>query len=154
MTPEEKIEKLIKTARNLIGKPYKYGAYLKNNDGADPDGFDCSSLTQYLFKQAGIDLPRSSIEQAASHLGKEVPVSELEAGDVVFFEGTKGHYWHKLFPGRKIYIGHLGIYTGEGNILHAADNAELNPILQGVVEHSLDLLPRPYYDIVMIKRFI
>ncbi len=135
--------------------PYKYGAYLQENNGEKPSGFDCSSFTQYVFRQIGVELPRSSILQAASPLGKEIAASELEPGDVIFFESTKGHYHHSLFPdGKKVYIGHNVIYAGNGNIIHAVDNAALNPILQGVIEHSLDILPKPHYDIVMIKRFV
>lgn len=155
MAHEEKIKKLIETARSFIGAPYKYGAYLENSDNNKPDGFDCSSFSQYLFKQIGVDLPRSSILQAASELGQEIPTDKIEIGDVLFFESTKGHYWHSKFSqGKKIYIGHLAIYTGDGNIIHSADNAEINPILQGVVEHNLDILPKEFYEIVMAKRFI
>ncbi len=151
---EEKVKRLVEIARSFIGTPYKYGAYNQADNGEKPDGFDCSSFSQYLFKQIGIEIPRSSILQAASELGEEIPADQIQPGDILFFEGTKGHYHHKLFPGRKIYIGHLAIYTGNGNIIHAADNPELNSILKGVVEHKLELLSRPDYDIVMAKRFI
>ncbi len=155
MSREEKVEKLIEVARSCLGMPYKYGAYLKVNNGEKPDGFDCSSFIQYVFKQVEIDIPRSSIEQAASPLGIEISSDKIEPGDVVFFESTKGHYWHAIFPpGKKVYIGHNAIYVGNGNIVHAADNAVLNPILQGVVEHAMNILPKPAYEIVMIKRFI
>lgn len=154
MSREEKIAKLIKAARSFLGAPYQYGAYLSDNTREIPSGFDCSSFSQYIFWQAGVELPRSSILQAASELGKEIPINRIEPGDVLFFEGTKGHYWHSKFKGKKVYIGHLAIYTGHGNIIHAANNKELNPILEGVVEHSLDILPKTYYDVVMVKRFI
>jgi len=152
---DRRVEKLIEVARSCLGMPYKYGAYLQENNGEKPGSFDCSSFSQYVFRQVEIDLPRSSILQAASDLGKEVEIKDLEPGDVIFYESTKGHYWHSKFPnGKKIYIGHNVIYTGGGNVIHAADNAELNPILQGVVEHHWDIFPKPYYDIVMVKRFI
>lgn len=162
MEREQKIQKLIEIARGCIGTPYKYGAYAQADNGEKtfgetqdkPDGFDCSSFSQYVFKQVGVDLPRSSILQAASELGQEVSADKIEPGDILFFESTKGHYWHKLFPEKKVYIGHLAIYTGNGNVIHAADNPELNPILKGVVEHPLSLFPKPQYDIVMAKRFI
>ena len=155
MSREEKIKKLIEIAQSCLGMPYKYGAYLKENNGEKPAGFDCSSFVQYIFKQVGVDMPRSSIEQAASLLGIEVSPDKIEPGDVLFFESTQGHYWHAIFPpGKKVYIGHNVIYVGNGNIIHAADNAVLNPILQGVVEHNMNILPKPAYDIVIIKRFI
>ncbi|PIR44000.1 hypothetical protein COV23_02150 [Candidatus Wolfebacteria bacterium CG10_big_fil_rev_8_21_14_0_10_31_9] len=155
MARTEKIKNLIETARSFIGMPYKYGSYLESSNEIKPNGFDCSSFSQYVFKQIGIDLPRSSILQAASELGQEIPIDKIEPGDLLFFESTKGHYWHSRFPqGRKIYIGHLAIYTGNGNVIHSADNAEINPILQGVVEHNIDILPKEFYEIVIAKRFI
>ncbi len=153
MDREEKIKKLLEEARKQIGKPYVDYSYLKSDD-EKLDGFDCSSFSRYLFKYVGINLPRTSLEQAASPIGKEVKVEEIEPGDVIFFEGTKGHYWHTLFNKKKIYIGHLAIYTGNGSVIHAADNGNLNTILQGIVEHPLDILPKPEYDIVMIKRYL
>ena len=154
---DRRVKNLIEVARSCLGMPYKYGAYLRENNGEKPDGFDCSSFIQYVFRQVGVKLPRSSILQAASPLGEEITVDELEPGDVIFFESTKGHYHHALFsgfPGKKIYIGHAVIYAGNNKIIHATDNGILNPILQGVVEHDMNILPKPAYDIVMVKRFI
>jgi len=154
MSREEKIKKIIEIARSCLGMPYEYGAYLQKNNEEKPKGFDCSSFIQYVFQQIGLELPRSSILQAASPLGKKIAANKLEPGDVIFFEGTKGHYHHALFPGEKIYIGHVAIYTGDNKIIHATDNGALNPILRGVVEHNINILPKPAYNIVMIKRFI
>lgn len=155
MNREEKIAKLIETARSCVGMPYEYGAYLKTGNGEKPAGFDCSSFIQYLFGQAGVDLPRSSILQASSPLGIEISPDKIEPGDVLFFEGTKGHYAHLQFPaGKRIYIGHNAIYTGNDHIIHATENGKFNPILNGVVENHIDILPKEYYGIVLAKRFI
>ena len=67
---EEKIKKLIETAVSLIGRPYEYGAYL-NPDADKKIAFDCSSFIQYIFGKVGVELPRSTILQAAAP-GKEV----------------------------------------------------------------------------------
>ncbi len=64
MTKEQQ-KKLIQVARSLLGKPYRYGA--KPEEA--PNVFDCSSFTQYVFKQVGIELPRTSIEQAVDPKG-------------------------------------------------------------------------------------
>jgi len=148
---EEKIKKLVETAKSLIGRPYEYGAYL--NKGADKKGaFDCSSFIQFIFGRAGVELPRSAILQAAAP-GKEIsgkPGDEMRPGDVIFFEGVRGHYRHDLFYDRKIFVGHAGIFIGDGRIIHATDNISAS----GVVEQLLSELPIPHYNIVLVKRFL
>lgn len=84
-------------AAKYIGVPYVYG-------GTSPSGFDCSGLIYYAAKEAGISLPRTS--QAQSTLGSYVPVSDLKAGDLVFWGGVGSAY-------------HVGIYIGGGQYLHA-----------------------------------
>lgn len=87
-------------ATAFTGTPYKWG-------GTTPDGFDCSGLTQYVFKQAGVDLPRTAAEQYK--VGKAVPLSEAKANDLVFFERTDGRKG----------ITHVGIIQGDGTFLGA-----------------------------------
>ncbi|MEE8851132.1 NlpC/P60 family protein [Lacticaseibacillus paracasei] len=84
-------------AAKYIGVPYVYG-------GTSPSGFDCSGLIYYAAKEAGISLPRTS--QAQSTLGSYVSVSDLKAGDLVFWGGVGSAY-------------HVGIYIGGGQYLHA-----------------------------------
>src|SRR3989344_5135201 len=109
-------EKLLEITRSLIGTPYKYAA--KPED--IPKYLDCSSFTQYVYKQLGIEIPRSTLLQAV-HAGKEMPLDEnLEAGDLLFFRGAKGHYDDNLFPGRQIYIGHVAVYSGNEKAIHAS----------------------------------
>ncbi|MEE8131595.1 MAG: NlpC/P60 family protein [Candidatus Paceibacterota bacterium] len=151
MNREERIEKLIAVARSMIGAPYKRGAYLEE-DADKQTEFDCSSFTQHVFKQVGITLPRSTILQAAAPIGKEVSGKrgdEVNAGDVIFYEGERGHYHHGLFPKKKMYIGHVVIYTDASRIIHACNNS----IASGVVEDSVINLPKDY-NVVLIKRFI
>jgi peptidoglycan DL-endopeptidase CwlO len=78
-----------------IGVPYKWG-------GASPEGgFDCSGLVMWLWAQHGYSLPHFAASQY--HLGPFVSETDLRIGDLVFF--------HKL--------GHVGIYIGNGYVLHA-----------------------------------
>ena len=84
-------------AAKYIVVPYVYG-------GTSPSGFDCSGLIYYAAKEAGINLPRTS--QAQSTIGSYVSVSDLQAGDLVFWGGVGSAY-------------HVGIYIGGGQYLHA-----------------------------------
>lgn len=152
MNNQEKISKLIETAKGLIGTPYKYGAYLEQKNG-DESAFDCSSFIQHVFKQVEVELPRSSILQAAA-TGKEIKNLELaEVGDLIFFEGNRGHYRHDLFPNRKIYIGHLGIYIGNNEIIHATNNNNASGVVLQKISELQNFHPETY-KIVLIKRFI
>ena len=106
---ELKVSKLIAIAKNLEGRPYKYGA--KMSDA--PRFFDCSLFTQYVFGKIGIKLPRTAIEQAM--IEKKVSLKSLKEGDLVFMKGELGRY-NKYFPQG---IGHVGIYLGGSKIIHA-----------------------------------
>lgn len=148
----QKQTQLIAFARTQIGLPYKYGAYAETASDIQI-AFDCSSFIQFIFHNFGIELPRSTILQAAAH-GQEIPtLSEALPGDVLFFEGEVGHYRHELFPGRKMYIGHVGIYAGENKMIHATNSNGFS----GVVEHNLEPTTNPAYNkdtIVLIKRYL
>ncbi len=134
-------EKLLEIARSLIGIPYKYAA--KPED--IPKFLDCSSFTQEIYKKIGIEIPRSTILQAAT-AGKEVPLNEnLEIGDLLFFRGSKGHYDDELFSDRKIYIGHVAMYIGNNKIIHAASS-------KGVIEEGLGL--QKLGPTVIVKRIL
>ena len=69
---------------------------------AGPDAFDCSGLIQWAYKQAGLNIPRTSYDQAAA--GVAVAQSDLRVGDVISFYGGS----------------HSGIYAGNGNVIHAS----------------------------------
>ena len=90
------------TALGLRGVPYR-------NGGADPNGFDCSGFTWYVFAQHGITLPREVREQF--RIGKAVDPDRLAAGDLVFFS-TAG-------PGPS----HVGISIGGDEFVHAPSSA-------------------------------
>lgn len=94
-------DRIIATGEKYLGTPYQYGA---------PSGqtrtFDCSSFTQFVFKQNGISLLRSSRQQYTQ--GTSVARSQLQKGDLLFF--TTSHSGGK--------IGHVGIYAGNNKVLH------------------------------------
>ena len=86
-------------ARRHLGVPYKPG-------GVDPRGFDCSGLTYYVYNRLGLELPRSSAEQAK--VGRKIKRNQLQAGDLVFFH-----------TGRGKAVTHVGIYLGDRSFIHA-----------------------------------
>ncbi len=91
-------------AKSFLGTPYVWGA-------TGPNKFDCSGFTQWVFRDAGINIPRVSREQAK--VGKYVRYEELQRGDMVFFD-TKKHRTGK--------VCHVGIYLGNGNFIHASSS--------------------------------
>lgn len=97
-TNNKKIDTVISTLKSQVGKPYVYGA-------AGPNSFDCSGLTYYCYKKAGIYLNRSSRDQASN--GKYVSKSNLKPGDLIFFNsGTNS-------------IRHVGMYVGNNKFIHS-----------------------------------
>lgn len=96
-----KANSIISLGNRYLGTPYKYGS---------PSGvtstFDCSSFTQYVYGKNGISLRRTSSDQAKQ--GSYVSRSNLRKGDLVFFSTSKSN-------GK---IAHVGIYAGNGQILH------------------------------------
>jgi peptidoglycan endopeptidase LytE len=148
MKKEEKAKKLITIVKILVGRPYKYGAKM---DEA-PRVFDCSSFIKYTYAKIGIELPRSTIEQAEH--GKRINnIKNLRAGDLIFLHGTKGHY-NKKFP---IGIGHVVMYLGNNKIIHATSKRIRNYpkiVEKGAVkiEPFGKILKRR--DVVVIKRIL
>ena len=83
-------------ALSKIGTPYRYGA-------SGPSAFDCSGLVKWSFANAGRALPRTS--RAMAGVGTPVSRANLQPGDLVFFYKP---------------ISHVGIYIGNGKIVHAS----------------------------------
>jgi cell wall-associated NlpC family hydrolase len=87
----------VSVALAQVGKPYVYA-------GNGPSVFDCSGLTTYAWRAAGVSLPRSSSTQYAA--GRKVSKSSLQPGDLVYYYSP---------------ISHVGMYIGGGRIVHAAN---------------------------------
>jgi peptidoglycan DL-endopeptidase CwlO len=87
-------------AMQFLGTPYVWG-------GSSPGGFDCSGFVMYVYAQLGISLPHN----AAAQFGYGTPVSrdQLQAGDIVFFDG----------------LGHNGIYIGGGQFIHSPHTGDV-----------------------------
>jgi peptidoglycan DL-endopeptidase CwlO len=73
--------KAIAYAASQVGRPYLFGA-------TGPDAFDCSGLAMMAYRAAGITIPRTS--QAQWAYGRQVPASQVQPGDLVFFAGADG----------------------------------------------------------------
>jgi cell wall-associated NlpC family hydrolase len=92
-------EKLVTLAAKLRGTPYRFA-------GSSPrTGFDCSGYTSYVYRQLGIELPRSS--GAIRNVAKKVNKADLRKGDLVFWHSKSGRVFH------------VGIYAGGGKAWHA-----------------------------------
>lgn len=99
---------ILDAANRMLGTPYLWGGGSAKGPtygsahGYTGRGMDCSGLVLYAYAQAGIQLPHFALSQA--NMGKEVPVNQLQPGDLVGF-GADVH--------------HIGIYLGGGKIIEA-----------------------------------
>lgn len=89
--------KVVSVGLSLQGTPYKWG-------GTTPAGFDCSGFLQYVYKQAGKSISRTTL----SIFSETKQVSSPQPGDLVFFANT-------YRPG----ISHAGIYIGNNQFVHS-----------------------------------
>ena len=93
----------VATGDEYVGVPYKWG-------GSTPRGFDCSGFVQYVYREHGVRLPRTSRQMA--HAGRSVSarLANLRAGDLMLFRGKKG------------VISHVALYAGNNEILHSSSS--------------------------------
>ncbi|WP_100501293.1 transglycosylase SLT domain-containing protein [Geodermatophilus chilensis] len=99
---------VVAEARKYLGVPYLWG-------GTDPaKGLDCSGFTQLVYGNLGIELPRTSSQQATA--GTAVAsLADARPGDLVFFDYSPNR------PG----IDHVGIYVGDGKMIAAPQAGEV-----------------------------
>ena len=93
-------------SRNVVGTAMACRGSRYRRGGTGRGGFDCSGFTSYVFRQHGITLPRTS--SAQSRVGSPVSKSDLQPGDLVFFN-TRGRG-----------VSHVAIYIGDNKIVHAS----------------------------------
>jgi peptidoglycan DL-endopeptidase CwlO len=98
----------VAAARSQVGDPYVSG-------GTGPNGFDCSGLTQWAMRRAGIAIPRTSYAQYG--VGRSVSRSAIRSGDLVFFDTGGGG------------ASHVGIATSSSTVISATTH--------GVMEHAI-----------------
>lgn len=147
-------ENIVKTAMQFAGTPYLWG-------GASSKGLDCSGLVRLTWFMNGYLLPRNASQQV--NYGREIIVEadhsitsdsdflhqemvkrtkHLQPGDLVFF-GTPETFWQKE------KITHVGIYIGNGNIIHASHVVRINSLIPG---------SKDYYEnshrLIKARRFI
>ena len=111
---EERIVTLIDSAYSSIGTPYKWA-------GTSRSGMDCSGFVSTAFSAINVPLSRSSIEMSTQ--GKDIPLSQAEVGDLLFFKTNR----------KRNRISHVGIVVGVGDevkFIHAS-------VSQGITVSSL-----------------
>ncbi len=110
------IELLLAEAYSWTGTPYRSGGHSKS-------GTDCSGFTMEVYRNAlGVELPRNSAKQIEAC--DKVKKDKIQPGDLLFFH-----------PSKKGKISHVGIYVGNGKMIHASS--------RGVMESSIEI---PYWQ--------
>jgi cell wall-associated NlpC family hydrolase len=114
---------VIEIAMTTIGTPYIWGG-----ESYEEGGFDCSGLMLWAFNQVGKSLPRTAAEQFAAT--ERIAAADVRPGDMIFFANT-----YSLVDGRPVeqqllreqgrVITHVGIYAGNGLMLHAPKEGDV-----------------------------
>ena len=113
-------ERAAAVAVDQVGVRYRYG-------GNSPQGFDCSGLVHYAYRQAGLSVPRTTGQLWA--LARDVNRSDLRAGDLLFFR----------IDGK---MSHVGIYLGERQFVHAPQSGRTV---------SVESLDTPFYSNALLR---
>ena len=117
--PELRGQAMAKSALEYLDYPYVWAA-------SDPGrGFDCSGLIYYVMQLCGYKTPWRTAADMRAHYGEQVERGELLPGDLVFFHSSSE------------WVGHVGIYIGDGQFVHASSGS------RKVIVSSLS---ESYYD--------
>ncbi|SOE23096.1 NlpC/P60 family protein [Spirosomataceae bacterium TFI 002] len=115
--PKKDINAILKYAKKFKGTPYQFG-------GTTPSAFDCSGFVRYVFNHFGYELTQASYNLPDN--GYKLPVSDLSAGDLIFFRKSSSY---------QSPIGHVGIVVKNDNdgvhFIHASTS-------RGVIVSSLN----------------
>ena len=116
-------QEVVAIASGYIGHRYCKG-------GKNPKCFDCSGLTQFVYSKIGVDLPRTAQQQLK--LMKIISPEEAQPGDMVFFPTKSG------------YIYHVGIYIGDGKMIHSpkpGQKVKIAPVFKRVIYATIPSVP-------------
>lgn len=102
-TYSEKGQAIIAYAKTFLGVPYVWA-------GKTPAGFDCSGFTAYVYRHFGKYIV--SYSDAQAYVGREVAYNDMQAGDLIVYD-------EKYVPSMGRNVGHVAIYIGNGQIIHA-----------------------------------
>lgn len=106
---------IVEYAKTFLGTSYASG-------GNSPRGFDCSGYVQYVMRNFGVEMPRTSTDQYS--IGIRIAKSELMPGDLVYFKYSASSSW----------LNHVGIYVGDGNFIHSpvpGQSVKISPLNTG-----------------------
>ena len=106
-------DSIVAVARSQIGTRYKLGAEKPGQ------AFDCSGFVQYVLSMLHLELPRTAREQAKMGDAVDRDSTSLRPGDLIAF-------------GRRGRVSHIGIYVGNGRLVHAS------PSKRRVIESSIE----------------
>lgn len=114
--PNERAATAVRAALGQRGVPYVWG-------GTTPDGFDCSGLTQWAYRQAGLELPRLAQDQDTA--GFAVSQAQLQPGDLA------------------VWSGHVAMYIGNGQMVEAGNPVQVSAVRTTNLDQSFEGFYRP-----------
>jgi peptidoglycan DL-endopeptidase CwlO len=104
------VKKAIETGQTALGRPYFWGGGRSNASIARKE-FDCSSFVWWAYREAGVNLgPMGATTETLKHLGKRVPASDIQVGDLIFWDTYK-------------VDGHVAIYIGNDQFIGAQSSS-------------------------------